>query len=152
LAGAIKDNKRGIILGTQSFGKGSVQSVIPLPDGSGLRLTTSKYFTPSGASIHGEGITPDIIVKLFIPPEEEKDEKEKNIDKVFNDLEEKDAKDSENLKLSKKEAEVRERLLTDNQVRAAINVLKGIHVFQGFGATTNEQIESAAQQSGSSGT
>ncbi len=56
LAGALKDNKRAIILGTQSFGKGSVQSVIPLPDGSGLRLTTSKYFTPSEISIHGIGI------------------------------------------------------------------------------------------------
>ncbi|MCA9399799.1 MAG: S41 family peptidase, partial [Candidatus Omnitrophica bacterium] len=63
-AGAIRDNKRGIIVGTKSFGKGSVQSVIPLPDGSGLRLTTSKYFTPSGVSIHGIGIEPDINVKL----------------------------------------------------------------------------------------
>ncbi|MFC1510648.1 S41 family peptidase, partial [Candidatus Omnitrophota bacterium] len=66
LAGALKDNKRAIIVGAQSFGKGSVQSVIPLPDGSGLRLTTSKYFTPSGESIHGKGITPDIVV-AYVP-------------------------------------------------------------------------------------
>ncbi|VAW19908.1 Carboxyl-terminal protease, partial [hydrothermal vent metagenome] len=83
LAGALKDNKRAIILGTTSFGKGSVQSVIPLPDGSGLRLTTSKYFTPSGESIHGKGIKPDIEVKRIFPPKEERNEKEKKIDKIF---------------------------------------------------------------------
>jgi carboxyl-terminal processing protease len=51
-----------VVLGTQSFGKGSVQTIIPLSDGSGLRLTTAKYFTPKGRSIHGKGITPDIVV------------------------------------------------------------------------------------------
>ena len=65
-AGALKDNQRAIILGTTSFGKGSVQSVIPLPDGSGLRLTTSKYFTPSGESIHEKGIVPDIVVERIV--------------------------------------------------------------------------------------
>lgn len=64
VAGAIKDWKRGIILGTQTFGKGSVQSVIPLSDGSGLRLTTARYYTPNGISIQNTGITPDIEVKL----------------------------------------------------------------------------------------
>src|SRR5262249_8649343 len=49
--------------GTQTFGKGSVQTIIPLSDGSGLRLTTAKYFTPKGRSIHGKGITPDILVE-----------------------------------------------------------------------------------------
>jgi carboxyl-terminal processing protease len=53
-----------VILGVQTFGKGSVQSVIPLSDGSGLRLTTARYYTPSGTSIQSTGITPDIVVKL----------------------------------------------------------------------------------------
>src|SRR6202008_1513138 len=53
-----------MVWGTQSFGKGSVQTIIPLSDGSGLRLTTAKYFTPKGSSIHGKGITPDIVVEL----------------------------------------------------------------------------------------
>ncbi len=63
LAGAIQDYKRGVILGTPTFGKGSVQTVIPLSDGSGLRLTTAYYYTPNGTNIHTKGITPDIIVE-----------------------------------------------------------------------------------------
>ena len=63
VAGALQDHKRAVLLGTKTFGKGSVQTVIPLSDGSGLRLTTAKYFTPNGRSIHGTGIEPDIVVE-----------------------------------------------------------------------------------------
>lgn len=63
VAGALQDLKRGVIIGEQTFGKGSVQTIIPLSDGSGLRLTTAKYYTPSGKVIQGKGITPDIVVK-----------------------------------------------------------------------------------------
>jgi carboxyl-terminal processing protease len=64
VAGALQDYNRAVLVGTQTFGKGSVQTIIPLSDGSGLRLTTAKYFTPKGRSIHGKGITPDIVVEL----------------------------------------------------------------------------------------
>jgi carboxyl-terminal processing protease len=64
VAGALQDWGRAIVVGTQTFGKGSVQTIIPLSDGSGLRLTTAKYFTPKGRSIHGKGITPDIVVEI----------------------------------------------------------------------------------------
>ncbi|MCE3010572.1 MAG: S41 family peptidase [Proteobacteria bacterium] len=63
VAGALQDNKRAIIMGQKSFGKGSVQSVIKLGDGSGLKLTVARYYTPSGKSIQAEGITPDIEVE-----------------------------------------------------------------------------------------
>lgn len=62
VAGALHDNERALLLGTQSFGKGSVQTIIPLSDDSGLRLTTARYFTPRGTSIQARGITPDIVV------------------------------------------------------------------------------------------
>ncbi|MBM9536992.1 S41 family peptidase [Desulfobulbus alkaliphilus] len=67
VAGALQDHKRAIILGTPTFGKGSVQTILPLPDGSGIRLTTAKYYTPSGGSIQATGITPDMLVPLTTP-------------------------------------------------------------------------------------
>jgi carboxyl-terminal processing protease len=73
VAGALQDYGRAMVVGTQSFGKGSVQTIIPLSDGSGLRLTTAKYYTPKGRSIHGKGITPDIVVELPKNPDGSKD-------------------------------------------------------------------------------
>lgn len=64
VAGALKDRKRATIVGTQTFGKGIVQTVYNMPDGEGLKLTTSAYYTPSGVNIHGKGIAPDVKVEL----------------------------------------------------------------------------------------
>jgi len=132
LAGALKDNKRAVILGNQSFGKGSVQSVIPLPDGSALRLTTSKYFTPSGISIHGTGITPDIVVEKIYPQlsESEEGQKNKDIDKIFEDVRLKESDNPQEAQRQQKEKEARERLLNDNQIQSAISVIKGIKVYK----------------------
>ncbi|MBW1855376.1 MAG: S41 family peptidase, partial [Deltaproteobacteria bacterium] len=74
VAGALQDNKRALILGTRTFGKGSVQTILPLSDGSGLRLTTARYYTPSGRSIQLSGISPDIEVEYI--PQNDKDETE----------------------------------------------------------------------------
>lgn len=145
LAGALKDQKRAVILGTQSFGKGSVQSVIPLPDGSGLRLTTSKYFTPSGKSIHGIGITPDIVVEAK-PPEEKgkEDDQEKKVEEIFDNVKKRETKEPETVKRTKEEEEIHTRLLNDNQIQSAISVLKGIKVYKKFGDAT--PAEGAAQE------
>ena len=139
LAGALKDNRRAIVLGTKSFGKGSVQSVIPLPDGSGLRLTTSKYFTPSGICIHGIGIEPDINVPYISKEESDKDkekvEEEKSVEEVFDKIEDENKKVEEDPAIAhftKEQKEAREKLLKDNQVQSAISVLRGIQTFKKF--------------------
>ena len=64
VAGALQDHHRATVMGTRSFGKGSVQTIIPMEGRGALRLTTALYYTPSGRSIQGQGIAPDIVVKL----------------------------------------------------------------------------------------
>ena len=68
VAGALSDHKRAVLVGTRTFGKGSVQNIFELPDGSALKLTIARYYTPSGRSIQAEGISPDILAEQ---PEEE---------------------------------------------------------------------------------
>ena len=65
VAGALQDHNRAIVMGTQTFGKGSVQTVIPMNNGGALKLTTARYFTPNGRSIQGAGITPDIVLDKY---------------------------------------------------------------------------------------
>ena len=130
-AGAMKDNNIAVTVGVKSFGKGSVQSVIPMPDGSGLRLTTAKYFTPSGICIHGIGITPDVIVERNNPKEEKDDDKKKSkdLDEIFADVAKKEnseAADEQKIK----DNEQRKKDEEDNQLQAAFNVLKGIKVYR----------------------
>lgn len=141
VAGALKDNDRAVIVGAKSFGKGSVQSVIPLPDGSGLRLTTAKYFTPSGVCIHGTGIVPDVLVKQASQKElKEKSETKsldkndkKDIEEIFEEVEKKTKEESEVLsEEAKKDLERKKKDEEDNQLQAAVNIIKGIKVYSGF--------------------
>ena len=69
VAGALQDHKRATVIGTRSFGKGSVQTIIPLGANGAIRLTTARYYTPSGRSIQAKGIDPDIVVEQELPPE-----------------------------------------------------------------------------------
>lgn len=69
VAGALQDHKRATVIGTRSFGKGSVQTIIPLGSSGAIRLTTARYYTPSGRSIQAKGIDPDIVVEQELPPE-----------------------------------------------------------------------------------
>jgi carboxyl-terminal processing protease len=126
VAGAIQDHHRGIVMGTKSHGKASVQTIFPLKDGSALRLTTSKYFTPNGRSIHGEGILPDVDVPFERPPEEEADKEKPSAsgEEVFKQLEAGE-EPRENSPMSSSE-----RKRADNQLARAVDLLKGIKVFQ----------------------
>ena len=102
----MQDHKRAIILGTKSFGKGSVQTVIPLTDHGAIRLTTARYYTPSGRSIQAKGITPDITVQQAkIEPLKDKDKlrSEADLRKRLETLEEKKAHLAKNADKADKE-------------------------------------------------
>ena len=121
LAGAIKDDKRGILIGEKTFGKGSVQTLVGLPDGDGIKLTIAKYYTPSGVCIHGVGIEPDVKV-------EEKDGY-MLFDSMVTNIDEKQSKENkkEIIKEIKGEKEAEEfEKHKDIQLDTAIGILKGI--------------------------
>jgi carboxyl-terminal processing protease len=126
VAGAIQDHGRGILVGTQTFGKGSVQTIFPMKDGSGLRLTTARYFTPNGRSIQAKGILPDVIVKPAVPEEEKivpppKLPAEKDLERHLIDNKEKEK--------TKKE-EVKEKKPSDPQLERALELLKSWEIFK----------------------
>jgi len=107
LASSLRDNGRAILLGETTFGKGSVQTIVPLSDGSAMRLTTSKYYTPKGTSIHEKGVEPDIVVTREVTEEVKED--------VFEELE------------KKKEFDYKK----DYQIIRALDLIKGILILQG---------------------
>jgi carboxyl-terminal processing protease len=138
VSGALRDNKRAVLVGVKSFGKGSVQSVIPLPDGSGLRLTTARYFTPSGVCINGIGITPDVVVEQKSSKKDDSHDVDKtkkgnneDIDTIFSDLEHKE-KNKNVSSEDKKQADLKKKDQSDIQLQSAINVIKGIKIYRKF--------------------
>jgi len=150
VAGALQDLNRAIILGTHTFGKGSVQTIIPLSDGSALRLTTARYYTPSGRVIQENGIEPDIIIERKIPEElEEDDEKEpeektrlrrflreKDLKKhlkgksSIGDVKEENNEESTIKKEETEETAINEDLVKDNQLQHAVSLLSGWEVMK----------------------
>jgi len=148
VAGALQDHKRALILGTQSFGKGSVQTIIPMADGAGLRLTTARYYTPSGTSIQATGITPDVLVPKIVAAEEGRSKspmeffREKDLRHHLEnggnlqpggEKPEPPTIDESNLisdKVTIDEA-TKEKLKNDNQLNTALYVLKSLNVLSG---------------------
>ena len=130
VAGALQDHKRGILMGTSTFGKGSVQTIIPVSSKGAIRLTTARYFTPSGKSIQAKGIDPDIYVpqsKLEVI-ENNNSRKEANL-RGHLDEEKSDANTNKSNRKKNEEQKTEVKLEEDYQLNRAIDLLKSISVY-----------------------
>ena len=126
VAGALKDHKRAIVMGTRSFGKGSVQSIIPMPGHGAIRLTTARYYTPSGVSIQAKGVSPDIEVELArIEKLDAGRYREEDLDGALDSK----ADGEDGNKNSDDEAQERDITKIDFQLARAIDLLQGLSVF-----------------------
>jgi carboxyl-terminal processing protease len=125
VAGALQDNKRAIVIGTQSFGKGSVQTIMPISEKRAIKLTTARYFTPSGRSIQAEGITPDIEIKRaeIIVSDSSMAIKEADLNGHLNNTNEEGDAPSET-----DEEDLSNLILQDNQLFEGLNILKGAYL------------------------
>ena len=141
LAGALQDHKRALILGTKTFGKGSVQTILPLDDSSALKLTTARYFTPKGRSIQADGIVPDIVIENTPPPDAKGDERKRPVVREENlpgHLQNKQAPQEPRDKEKDREKETERPVPpmsemtpeNDAQLRRALELLKGWDVFK----------------------
>lgn len=135
VAGALQDHKRAIIVGTKSFGKGSVQTIIPFKKSgnnkstTGIRLTTARYYTPSGESIQGKGIMPDIIIEQGTFESKEFQRYSEADLKDSLDNEDNENKNDENSDADE-ETEEKNRLDTDYQLARAVDLIQGIGIYQ----------------------
>jgi carboxyl-terminal processing protease len=151
VAGALQDHKRAVVMGTRTFGKGSVQTILPIGNGTAIKLTTARYFTPNGRSIQAKGIEPDIVVEDPSMPSEDEGLgiREADLDKHLTnpnggdappvikpsdviktppaDKPGQDGKDKKPLTLEPGEIVSK----NDYQVNQALNLLKGLQILQG---------------------
>jgi carboxyl-terminal processing protease len=142
VAGALQDHKRAVVLGTKSFGKGSVQTILPMDDNSALRLTTARYFTPKGRSIQATGIVPDIIIENIVLQDGKPDEKkrpslrEENLPGHLNNPQQNSAKEQEQID-REREKQIPtsgptgdETIDNDQQLKRSLDLLKSWDVFK----------------------
>jgi carboxyl-terminal processing protease len=127
VAGALQDHKRAVVVGVETFGKGSVQTVMPLRNGAALRLTTSLYYTPSGRSIQAKGIEPDIVVERELPQKKEDERGRLRVireEDLKNHMDVKGKTESETELDTTRDSESKQQLENDNQLARALEVLK----------------------------
>ena len=122
VAGALQDHKRAIIMGTQSFGKGSVQTILPITSKTAVKITTARYYTPKGRSIQAKGITPDIIVENLELGSISQDKILKESDLMGH------LKNSDNKNSKENKKKQNKKLENDYQLSEAINLLKGLNI------------------------
>ena len=140
VAGALKDHSRAIIVGTRSFGKGSVQSIIPLPGNGAMRLTTARYYTPSGISIQAKGIEPDIKVEAGLTETKKEANQNRREENLRGALDKKELESNEQ-KNKNSDAYPVEKLLQDNQISRAVDLIKGIHLFSNKSKNTSTALK-----------
>lgn len=128
VAGALQDHKRAVILGTKTFGKGSVQTILPMSGGTALKLTTARYYTPKGRSIQAKGIVPDIIVEEAKVTKANNGKRLREAD-LTGHLENDKANKKNKSKKSKKKKDQKKDDAADYQLNEALNLLKGVNIF-----------------------
>ena len=131
LAGALQDHSRAVIMGTQSFGKGSVQNVLQLDEDHALKLTTARYYTPNGRSIQAQGIVPDIVVNRAKLSEEKTQDfyREADLEGHLSNDGEKKAEDDKD-KVDNEQTRMMDRLEKDFQLQEALNLLKAVDILK----------------------
>jgi carboxyl-terminal processing protease len=134
VAGALQDHKRAIVLGTKSFGKGSVQTIMPLQGNGAIRLTTSRYYTPSGRSIQAVGVVPDVLVEQTkITDDDDKNSKSRTEANLKGSLKNDSLSDNDKQRLEEEERMLNEKAKLrrdDYQLSYALDLLKGFSVLQ----------------------
>lgn len=129
VAGALQDHKRAVIMGTRSFGKGSVQSVIPISNDRAIKLTTALYYTPNGRSIQAQGIEPDVDVERVQVTSIQQGLNTTEADLARHLGNGKGGKESNRKEREQRRITSAELLKEDNQLHEALNLLKGLHIF-----------------------
>ena len=132
VAGALQDHKRGVIMGQKTFGKGSVQTVLPISNAAALKLTTARYFTPSGRSIQVSGIEPDVVIaRVKVESLEDEDTHiitEENLNRHLDNNTQEDTQQETTNGDEETAAQIKARLLEDYTLQQALNVLKSLQI------------------------
>ena len=129
VAGALQDNGRAVIMGTKTFGKGSVQTIMPMSNGAALKLTTARYFTPSGRSIQATGIEPDIVTEQAKLTRNKSDQDRLKEANLARHLQSGEPAGSDKKKSEKEQTSKPSTSTDDFQLREALNLLKGINIY-----------------------